>query len=77
MAQRVQRLGADAVQVLSTAAVIGRDFELDLLAAVLERSEDDLLNVVEAAMAASPQSMNGSSYWAGSIKESPCRASVG
>jgi class 3 adenylate cyclase len=53
VAQRVQRLGADAAQVLGTAAVIGRDFELDLLAAVLDRSADDLLTVVESAMAAS------------------------
>lgn len=51
--QRVQRLGPDATQVLATAAVIGRDFDLDLLAAVLDRPEDDLLAVVEAGMAAS------------------------
>jgi hypothetical protein len=53
VAQRVGRLGPDAARVLATAAVIGREFELELLAAVLGRDLDDLLEHVDAAMAAS------------------------
>jgi class 3 adenylate cyclase/tetratricopeptide (TPR) repeat protein len=49
---RVGRLGADAGRVLSTAAVIGRDFDLDLLARATKTSEDDLLDILEAAIAA-------------------------
>jgi class 3 adenylate cyclase len=48
---RVVRLGADAGRVLSTAAVIGRDFDLDLLARATTTSEDDLLDILEAAAA--------------------------
>jgi class 3 adenylate cyclase/tetratricopeptide (TPR) repeat protein len=48
---RVGRLGLDAAKVLSTAAVIGRDFDLDLLARAAETSEDDLLDTLEAAAA--------------------------
>jgi tetratricopeptide (TPR) repeat protein len=48
---RVGRLGHDAERVLSLAAVIGRDFDLDLLARVTRQSEDDLLDVLEAAAA--------------------------
>jgi class 3 adenylate cyclase/tetratricopeptide (TPR) repeat protein len=50
--QRVRRLGDPAHHVLSQAAVIGRDFELGLLAIVCERSEDELLDVLEPATAA-------------------------
>jgi class 3 adenylate cyclase/tetratricopeptide (TPR) repeat protein len=50
---RVARLGPDAHAMLSAAAVIGRDFALDLMAAVCGRSEDDVLEVLEAAAAAS------------------------
>ena len=49
--QRVRRLGEPAHHVLSQAAVIGRDFDLALLAAVCERSEDELLDVLEPATA--------------------------
>ena len=51
--RRVARLGADVEQVLTVGAVIGRDFELGLLAAALGRSEDDVLEVLERAEAAS------------------------
>ena len=50
---RVGRLGPDAERVLSLAAVIGRDFDLDLLARATETSEDDLLDILDAAAAAS------------------------
>lgn len=53
VAQRVGRLGTEATRVLATAAVIGREFELELLADVLDRERDDVLEIVEAAMAAS------------------------
>ena len=46
---RVGRLGQDAERVLSLAAVIGRDFDLDLLSRAAERSEDDVLDVLDAA----------------------------
>ena len=51
--QRVQRLGQEAQQVLVTAAVIGRDFELDVLAELLDEQPADLLAEIEQAMAAS------------------------
>ena len=46
---RVGRLGKDAARVLSVASVIGRDFDLDLLARATETSEDDLLDILDAA----------------------------
>jgi class 3 adenylate cyclase/tetratricopeptide (TPR) repeat protein len=46
---RVGRLGPDAARVLSVAAVIGRDFDLDVLARATNTSEDDLLDVLDAA----------------------------
>ena len=48
----VGRLGPDAGKVLSMAAVIGRDFDIDVLARATETSEDDLLDILEAAAAA-------------------------
>ncbi|HMD52457.1 MAG TPA: AAA family ATPase, partial [Solirubrobacteraceae bacterium] len=50
--QRVDRLGSDARQALSAAAVIGRDFDIDLLIAVLELPEAHLLDLLEEAVAA-------------------------
>ncbi len=58
--QRVHRLGAESQRVLVTAAVIGRDFELDLLSAILDEPPADLLQVVEDAMAASLLTETGS-----------------
>jgi len=51
--RRVERLGSDARTALSAAAVIGREFDLDLLLAVLELSEARLLDLLEEAVAAS------------------------
>ncbi len=47
--RRVQRLGEDAERVLSIAAVIGRDFDLPLLARVVDLDEDRLLDVLDQA----------------------------
>ena len=49
---RVGRLGQDAERVLSLAAVIGRDFDLDVLARATKTSEDELLDILDAATAA-------------------------
>ena len=49
---RVARLGTDVSGVLPLAAVIGREFDLDLLARVTERTEDALLDLLDAATAA-------------------------
>ena len=49
---RVGRLGPDAERVLSLAAVIGRDFDLDVLARASQTSEDQLLDILDAATAA-------------------------
>jgi len=46
---RVGRLGKDAGSVLSVASVIGRDFDLDLLARTINTSEDELLDILDAA----------------------------
>ena len=48
---RVGRLGQDAERVLSMAAVIGRDFDLDVLAKATKTSEDDVLDILDAAAA--------------------------
>jgi tetratricopeptide (TPR) repeat protein len=44
-------LGGDAERVLSLAAVIGRDFDLDLLAAACGLADDDVLAALDAAAA--------------------------
>ena len=49
---RVARLGDSAGAVLSLAAVIGREFDLDVLSRVSGRSDDDLLEILDAAAAA-------------------------
>lgn len=49
---RVARLGPQATRILSTAAVIGRDFDLELLTRATEADEDDVLDLLEAAEAA-------------------------
>jgi class 3 adenylate cyclase/tetratricopeptide (TPR) repeat protein len=48
---RVGRLGPEATKVLSTAAIIGKDFDLDVLAQATSTSEDELLDILEAASA--------------------------
>jgi class 3 adenylate cyclase len=52
VSRRVSRLGPEATRILSLAAVIGRDFDLEILAQVTERSEDELIDVLEAATTA-------------------------
>src|SRR5207249_4911806 len=44
--------GPQAERVLSLAAVIGRDFDVDVLAGASDTSEDELLDILDAAMAA-------------------------
>ena len=53
LGRRVARLGENEHRVLSVAAVIGREFDLDLLLAVTEHDEDELLELLERALAAS------------------------
>jgi AAA ATPase domain/Adenylate and Guanylate cyclase catalytic domain len=50
--QRVRRLGEPIHAVLSQAAVVGRVFDLELLAALCERSEVELVDLLEPAAAA-------------------------
>ena len=50
---RVGRVGPVAGRVLGLAAVIGRDFDLDLLAKSSVMSEDDLLDVLDQCVGAS------------------------
>ena len=49
---RVVRLGATAGRVLALASVIGRDFDLELLALAAATPEDEVLDVLERATAA-------------------------
>jgi len=49
---RVGRLGSVAGRMLSTAAVIGRDFDVDLLARAADVPEDELLDLLDSAVAA-------------------------
>ena len=50
--RRVERLGDEALRVLSLGAVIGREFEIGILARVADVEEDDVLDLVEAAVGA-------------------------
>ena len=56
---RVGRLGKEAERVLSMAAVIGRDFDLDLLARATKTSEDELLDILDAACGRGPRARAG------------------
>ena len=49
---RVRRLGAQAGRVLSMAAVIGRDFDFDLLNAVTDLGQEEVLDVLDEASGA-------------------------
>jgi class 3 adenylate cyclase/tetratricopeptide (TPR) repeat protein len=49
---RVSRLGEEATKTLSAAAVIGRDFDLDLLAETTKVDEDALIDLMEEAQRA-------------------------
>ena len=50
---RLGRLGEETGRVLTMAAAIGRDFDLDLLALSIERSEDEVLDSLDLAATAS------------------------
>ncbi len=50
--RRVERLGEDSRAVLSCAAVIGRDFDFDLLLRVVREDEDALIDTLDAAVEA-------------------------
>ncbi len=50
--RRVDRLGEDTVRVLSLAAVVGREFDLEVLAQIADVDEDTLLDQLEAATGA-------------------------
>jgi class 3 adenylate cyclase len=47
--QRVARLGTTAQQMLRLAAVIGREFDFELLGAVSGRTDEDVVDVLEVA----------------------------
>jgi class 3 adenylate cyclase len=51
--RRVERLGEEAREVLTLAALIGRSFDLAVLCAVADMAENQLLDHLEAAVAAS------------------------
>jgi class 3 adenylate cyclase len=51
--RRVDRLGENCRDVLTCAAVVGRDFDLELLARILGESEDRLIDLLEVAVEAS------------------------
>jgi len=51
--RRVAHLGPEVQRILGLASVIGREFDLGLLATVAERSDDVTLDALEAATAAS------------------------
>ena len=50
--RRVERLGDESLRVLCLAAVIGREFDLSLLARLAEVDENALLDLMDAAVAA-------------------------
>ena len=62
--RRVERLGDETVRVLSLASVIGRQFDVTVLAALADIDEDTLLDLLDAAVAAAlvVESAEGSSY---------------
>jgi tetratricopeptide (TPR) repeat protein len=51
--RRVARLSDPSRRALGVASVIGRDFDVDLLATVLDTGEDELLDLLDEAVAAS------------------------
>lgn len=52
VAKRVERLGPSVHDALATAAVIGREFDIAVLASMLDRDEDELLEQLERAVRA-------------------------
>lgn len=51
--QRVQRLGDEALRVLCLGSVMGREFDISLLAQLADVDEDPLLDLMDAAVSAS------------------------
>jgi tetratricopeptide (TPR) repeat protein len=49
ISRRLARLGDESRKVLTAAAVIGRSFAIDLLCAIVDADEDDVLDIVEHA----------------------------
>ncbi|MDX1383224.1 MAG: AAA family ATPase, partial [Thermoanaerobaculia bacterium] len=49
---RLDRLGEDCLRALRTAAVIGKDFSFERLAAIVDLGEDELLDLLDEASAA-------------------------
>jgi PAS domain-containing protein len=47
---RAARLGEEAAELLSTAAVIGREFELGLLSRIVDQTEEEVLELLERAV---------------------------
>lgn len=62
--RRVERLGDETVRALSLAAVIGREFDISLLARLADIDEDSLLDLMDNAVAAAVlvESADGSRY---------------
>jgi hypothetical protein len=58
--RRIERLGKPTLKALSAAAVIGRQFDVELLLAITEQDEDVLLDLLEGAVAASVLAESGS-----------------
>lgn len=50
--RRVERLGDEPLRVLTLASVIGREFDVDLLAVLADTDEDELLDHLDAAVTA-------------------------
>jgi DNA-binding SARP family transcriptional activator/tetratricopeptide (TPR) repeat protein len=50
--RRVARLGQETEQTLRAAAVIGRDFDLDLLAGITDHSDEHILDLLDGAIRA-------------------------
>lgn len=74
VARRVDRLGDDAVAVLSAAAVIGLNFDLDVLVELVDLDEDAVLDVLEAATIASlvedvPEKVGGFNFRHGLVQQ--------
>lgn len=49
--QRIRKLDSETLSMLSAAAVIGRNFDLDILSYVMESKEDALLDLLEQPLA--------------------------
>ena len=50
--RRVERLGDESLRVLCLAAVIGREFDLELLAVLADVDEEQLLDILDSAVSA-------------------------